>query len=107
MPVGPPDQTLSTLSRSVCAVLSLSQPGLLCEPRTAGEKDRQAEPLPSEAPAGPVSAASAEGRPFPPCSRVPGGLVKEHDRGIVHQLQRDGQALPLAPGEAPCPRVGT
>lgn len=37
---------------------------------------------------------------------LPGGLVKEHDRWIVDQLQGDGQALPLTAGEQGCPRVG-
>lgn len=27
---------------------------------------------------------------------LPGGLIEEHDRRVVDQLQRDGQALPLA-----------
>lgn len=37
---------------------------------------------------------------------LPGGLIKEHDRWIVDQLQGDGQALPLPAGEQGCPRVG-
>lgn len=37
---------------------------------------------------------------------LPGGLIKEHDRRVVDQLQGDGQALPLPTGEQGCPRVG-
>lgn len=39
-------------------------------------------------------------------SCLPGGLIEEHDRRVVHQLQRDGQALSLAAREAAGPRVG-
>lgn len=38
---------------------------------------------------------------------LPGGLIEEHDGRIVDQLQRDGQALPLAAREAASSRVGT
>lgn len=37
---------------------------------------------------------------------LPGGLIKEHDRRVVDQLQGDGQTLPLPAREQGCPRVG-
>lgn len=30
---------------------------------------------------------------------LPGGLIKEHDRGIVDQLEGNGQSFTLTPGE--------
>lgn len=36
----------------------------------------------------------------------PGGFIKEHDRGIVDQLQRDGQPLPLTPRQVGRPGSG-
>lgn len=38
---------------------------------------------------------------------LPGGLVEEHDWRVVHQLQSDGQALPLSTRQAARPSVGT
>lgn len=41
-----------------------------------------------------------------PLGVPPGGLIKEHHRGVVHQLQGDGQALALPPRERAGAGVG-
>lgn len=41
-----------------------------------------------------------------PLGVPPGGLVEEHHRGVVHQLQGDGQALALPPRERAGAGVG-
>ena len=38
---------------------------------------------------------------------IPGGLIKEHDGGVVDQLLGDGESLALAPRQTAGARVGT
>lgn len=78
-------------------------PGWVCpgrpEPPSAGVGSQRCHPLRP-----PVKTASQRAGSGPP--PLPGGLIEEHDRRIVDELQRDGQALALAAREAASSRVG-